>query len=136
MKKKNLKVLVDMSATLIHNGHIEILRKANKFGDIYIALTTDNEILKKKGYLPELNFKQRSNVLRAIRFVKNIIPSKWNIDDKFIKKNKIDILVHGNDNSNTALKVKKKIFKSTPNISSSKLRYKAYKNYLKIYEKK
>ncbi len=136
MKKKNLKVLVDMSATLIHNGHIEILRKANKFGDIYIALTTDNEILKKKGYLPELNFKQRSNVLRAIRFVKNIIPSKWNIDDKFIKKNKIDILVHGNDNSNTALKVKKKIFKRTPNISSSKLRYKAYKNYLKIYEKK
>ena len=129
MKKKNLKVLVDMSATLIHNGHIEILRKANKFGDIYIALTTDNEILKKKGYLPELNFKQRSNVLRAIRFVKNIIPSKWNIDDKFIKKNKIDILVHGNDNSNTALKVKKKIFKRTPNIRSSKLRYKAYKNY-------
>ena len=37
-----------MSATLLHHGHIEILKKASKFGDIYIALTKDNAVLSKK----------------------------------------------------------------------------------------
>lgn len=134
MKKK--KVLVDMSVTLLHHGHIEILKKASKFGDVYVALTKDNAILNKKGYLPELNYNQRSKILKSIKYVKDTIPSKWDIDDKFIKKHKIDILVHGDDEFNSARNVKKKIFKRTPKISSNKLRQKVCENYLKIYEKK
>lgn len=42
------RILVDMSATIIHHGHINILEKASKLGDVIIALTTDKEILKKK----------------------------------------------------------------------------------------
>ena len=56
MKKK---ILVDLSATILHHGHIRLLKKASKFGDVIVALTSDKEILFKKGYLPELNFKQR-----------------------------------------------------------------------------
>ena len=108
MKKK--KVLVDMSVTLLHHGHIEILRKASKYGDIYVALTKDNAILNKKGYLPELNYKQRSKIIKSIKYVKEAIPSEWDINDKFIKKHKIDILVHGDDESNSAINVKKKNF--------------------------
>ena len=125
-----------MSAILLHHGHIEILKKASKFGDIYIALTKDNAVLSKKGYLPELNYNQRSKIIKSIKYVKDAIPSEWDINDKFIKKHKIDILVHGDDESNSAKDVKKKIFKRTPKISSNKLRQKVYKNYLKIYEKK
>ena len=36
-----------MSVTLLHHGHIEILRKAHKLGEIFVALTKDNAILKK-----------------------------------------------------------------------------------------
>ena len=68
MKKK--KVLVDMSATLLHHGHIEILKKASKFVDIYIALTKDNAVLSKKGYLPELNYNQRSKIIKSIKYAK------------------------------------------------------------------
>ena len=38
MKKK---ILVDMSAVIIHHGHIRLIKKASTFGEVYIALTTD-----------------------------------------------------------------------------------------------
>ena len=47
MKKR---ILVDMSATLIHHGHIRLLKKANNFGKVIVALTRDSEIKKYKGY--------------------------------------------------------------------------------------
>ena len=37
--KKN--VLVDLSATLLHHGHIRLLKKASKYGNVIVALTSD-----------------------------------------------------------------------------------------------
>ena len=54
-EKKRPRVMVDMSATLIHHGHIRLLKKASEIGDVVVALTTDDEIKQKKGYTPELN---------------------------------------------------------------------------------
>ena len=41
-------ILVDMSATIIHHGHIRLLKKASKYGKVVVALTTDEEIKKSK----------------------------------------------------------------------------------------
>ena len=41
MKKKGL---VDMSAAILHHGHIRLLRKAKKYGKVLVALTTDIEV--------------------------------------------------------------------------------------------
>jgi cytidyltransferase-like protein len=127
LKKKNKKVLVDMSASILHHGHINLLKKASKFGDVIVALTRDVQIKKKKGYYPILNFKNRSTVIRSIKYVHDVVPSNWNIDDKFIKKHKIEILVHGSDNSNTAKNVKVITFKRTKGVSSTNLRKKILK---------
>ena len=98
MKKK--RVLVDMSFTIPHHGHIRLIKKAKKFGKVIIALTSDAEIKKKKGYKAELNFRQRKEILLSIKYVDKVLKSPWTINDNFITKNKIDILVHGNDNKN------------------------------------
>ena len=47
-----------------------------------------------------LNFDERREILLSVKYVSEVIPSKWLIDDRFIIENKIDILAHGNDNSN------------------------------------
>ena len=44
MNKQKKRVMVDLSATLIHHGHIRLLKKASKFGRVIIALTRDKEI--------------------------------------------------------------------------------------------
>ena len=124
--KKN--VLVDMSATLLHHGHINLLKKAAKYGNVIVALTTDLEIKKKKGYIPEINFCNRKKILESIKYVNKVVASKWNIDDKFIKINDIQYLVHGSDEKNSCKNVKKIILKRTKNISSKMLRKKILKN--------
>ena len=115
-------VLVDMSATLIHHGHIRLINKASKFGDVIIALTTDSEIIKHKGYKPELNFAERKEILLAINHVKNVIPSPWLLDMDYFLSTGANFLVHGNDNSNLIDEKYVIQFERTKGISSSKLR--------------
>lgn len=119
------RVMVDMSCTLIHHGHIRLLQKAARLGNVIVALTTDDEILLKKGYLPELNFDERREILLSVKYVSEVIPSKWLIDDQFIIENKIDILVHGSDNSNVLSECEVVIFPRTLGISSCELRRRA-----------
>ena len=119
------RVMVDMSCTLIHHGHIRLLQRAAKLGHVIVALTTDDEILLKKGYLPELNFNERREILLSVKYVSEVIPSKWLIDDQFIIENKIDILAHGSDNSNEVSECEVVIFPRTLGISSCDLRQRA-----------
>ena len=116
------RVMVDMSCTLLHHGHIRLLKKAADLGRVIVALTTDDEILTKKGYTPELSFEERKEILLAIKYVSDVIPSKWLLDDDYIRENKIDILVHGDDNSNQISACEMVIFSRTQGISSTDLR--------------
>lgn len=121
MKKK---VLVDMSCTILHHGHIRLLKKASKFGNVVVALTTDNEVKKHKGYKPELKFKFRKEILQSILYVKKVIRSNWKITNKFLKKNKIDLIVRGSDYKGEKFDIKTKIYPRTKGISSSAIRKK------------
>ena len=60
------RIMVDMSATLIHHGHIRLLKKASEFGKVIIGLTSNDEISKQKGYEPELSYSQRKEILESI----------------------------------------------------------------------
>ena len=115
-------ILVDMSATLIHHGHIRLLKKANKLGSVTVALTTDEEIQKYKGYIPELNFAERKEILEAIKYVDNVIASPWELNLDFFKSTGADILIHGDDNKNDIPQRYLKIYKRTKSISSSLIR--------------
>ena len=131
--KSNKRILVDMSATLIHHGHIRLLKKASNYGNVIVALTTDDEIYNKKGYFPELGFEFRKEILLSIKYVNEVIPSPWLINEEFMNANKIDLLIHGNDNSNPISNEKLIIFDRTKNISSSILRERVL-NVVKNYE--
>ena len=41
--KSSKRIMVDMSATLIHHGHIRLLKRASSYGNVIVALTTDEE---------------------------------------------------------------------------------------------
>ena len=116
------RIMVDMSATLIHHGHIRLLKKASELGYVVVALTTDEEIVNKKKFIPELNFSEREEILSAIKFVSEIVPSPWLIDSKFLDKHNIDLLVHGADNSNPINPGRLLLLPRTEGISSSLLR--------------
>ncbi len=127
-RKKIKKILIDMSCTLIHHGHIRLIKKAKKYGKVYVALTSDEEIKRRKKLIPELNYSNRKEILSSIKYVSGVIKSKFDISNNFLKKNKFDLLVHGSDNLNSIEKKYVKIFRRTKNISSTILRKRATKN--------
>jgi cytidyltransferase-like protein len=116
------KVLVDMSATLLHHGHVRLLERACDLGSVTVALSSDMEILKHKGYKPELNFDQRREILLSIKFVDDVIESPWVINDAFMEKYKMDFLVHGDDNANLVSDHYLVVLPRTAGISSSRIR--------------
>lgn len=118
--KKN--ILVDMTCSILHHGHIRLLKKASKLGKIIVALTSDKQIIKHKKFKPPLNYNQRKEILMSIKYVSKVIKSDFQITDSFLKKNKIDLLIHGTDNKNLVDKSKLKIIKRTRFISSTLLR--------------
>lgn len=120
--------MVDMSATLIHHGHIRLLKKAKTYGDVIVALTSDEEIKRKKGYIPELNYEERKEILLAISYVDDVLESKWLIDEAFLDANNIDLLVHGEDNSNPISESRLLLFPRTIGVSSTELRKRACLN--------
>jgi len=111
-----------MSATLIHHGHIRLLKAASELGYVIVALTTDEEIQKKKGYTPELDYSQRKEILEAIRYVDEVVPTNWLLTNAFLEKHNIDLLVHGDDNSNAISPEKLVILPRTEGISSDLIR--------------
>ena len=119
------RIMVDMSATLIHHGHVRLLKQAREHGHVIVALTTDDEIRKKKGYQPEIAFAHRKEILEALRFVDEVVPSPWLIEQAFLDEHRIDLLVHGDDNSNQIRPEQLLIFPRTEGISSSELRQRA-----------
>ena len=48
--KKKKRVLLDMSCSLIHHGHIRLIKKAAKYGDLIISLTTDKDLKNLRKY--------------------------------------------------------------------------------------
>ena len=116
------RIMVDMSATLIHHGHIRLLKKAAEYGKVVVGLTIDDEILSKKGYQPELDFEHRKEILESIRYVDEVVPVPWLLDESILKRYCIDFLVHGSDNSNLISKNRLTIFPRTEGVSSSDIR--------------
>lgn len=125
-KKIKKRIMVDMSVTILHYGHIRLLKKAAAYGHVIVGLSSDKDIKKFKGYTPELNYAQRKEIVSSIKYVKEVVKVNFHVNKEDLKKNKIDLLIHGNDLKNIVDKKKVKILKRTKNISSSEMRKKSY----------
>ncbi len=115
------RIMVDMSVTLLHHGHIRLLRKAARYGEVVLALTTDDDIEKFKGFRPLLSWDFRKEIMESIKYVSEIVEAPYIITDTVLDKHNASFLVHGEDNFNTVSKDRCIIFPRTPSISSSKM---------------
>lgn len=113
--------MVDMSATLLHHGHIRLLRKAAKYGAVVVGLSTDEDIEKYKGHIPLLTWKFRKEILESIRYVSEVVETPYIITNEVLEEHGAQFLIHGADNFNTVSKDRVIIFPRTPEISSSML---------------
>ncbi len=90
------KVYVGLSADILHKGHINILKTAKTYGDVYVGLLTDRAISSYKN-IPYLNYEKRKVVLENIKYVKKVIPQKTLDYVENLNLIKPDYVVHGDD---------------------------------------
>ncbi len=95
-RKKEKLVYVGMSADFIHHGHINIITKARKYGEVVIGLLT-NEAIASYKRVPMLSYQQRKKILTNIVGVKKILPQKTLDYVPNLRKIKPDYVVHGDD---------------------------------------
>ena len=102
---KNIKnVYVGLSADILHEGHINILKTASQYGNVIVGLLTDEAIASYKN-IPYLDFKKRKVVVENIKYVTKVIPQNTldYVDNlNLIKPNYV---VHGDDWKSSVQKI-------------------------------
>lgn len=89
-------VYVGMSADLVHAGHLNIIKKAAKLGDVIIGLLTDKAIASYKR-VPYMPYEQRKIVIENIKGVSQVIPQKTLDYSENLESIRPDFVVHGDD---------------------------------------
>ena len=70
MKKK---VYTAFSVDILHDGHINILKYAAKYGEVIVGLLTDEAIASYKS-LPHLSYQKRKYIIENVKYVSKVIP--------------------------------------------------------------
>ncbi len=89
-------VYLAMSVDVIHPGHINIINKAAKLGELTVGVLTDKAIASYKK-LPYMTYEQRKLIIENIKGVNSVIAQDSVEYVPNLRKLKPDFVVHGDD---------------------------------------
>ena len=92
----NKKVYIVMATDLIHNGHINIIEEAAKYGEVIVGLLTDEAIATYKR-LPILDYESRKRVFENIKNVSKVVKQTTLDYTENLRLIKPDYVLHGDD---------------------------------------
>lgn len=101
----NKTVFLSIGAEFIHGGHIAIIDRAAKLGELTVGVLSDEAIMSYRGY-PILTYEERCRVISHLNGVSHIVKKETLGYEKVIKELKPDYVVHGDRwNRNSKQKV-------------------------------
>tara|TARA_Y100000591_G_C21855074_1_gene715037 strand:+ start:27933 stop:29234 length:1302 start_codon:yes stop_codon:yes gene_type:complete len=89
-------VYIGMSADLIHQGHLNIIKEGLKYGKVTIGLLNDEAIASYKR-LPLINYSDRKILVENLKGVSNVVEQNTLDYIPNLKRLKPDYVVHGDD---------------------------------------
>lgn len=124
---------------MFHVGHLNILKQAKEYCDyLIVGVSTDELVQEYKHKTPIIPFEDRCEIVKAIRYVDEVVPQINRDKIAAFNKYKFDVMFVGNDwqgnplfnEVETYLKTHDAniiYFQYTPNVSSTLLREKISK---------
>ena len=83
---------------LLHEGHINLLRRAKELGDYLVVGLSTDDFNKQKGKTSYFPYEKRKMLIESIRYVDLVIPeAEWDQKRDDIHKYQIDVFVLGDD---------------------------------------
>ena len=95
MIKKKI-AYVPLAVDILHEGHINIIKTAKKFGNVIIGLLTDKAIAEYKD-LTLLDYNQRKTLVKNLSYVYKVVAQDSFDYKKILNQIKPDYFVHGDD---------------------------------------
>lgn len=95
-ENENKTVYMCFSTDIVHSGHIEIIEKASKLGELTIGVLTDEAVMSYKRF-PLLPFSERKAIFQNIKGVKKVIEQNTLSYKNNLEKLRPDYVVHGDD---------------------------------------
>ena len=97
-----MKVYTGGTFDLFHSGHVNFLKRCKDLsgasGELIVSLNSDDFIERYKGKPPIYSYQQRLEILKACKYVDDVILNEGDEDSKItISKVKPDILAIGSD---------------------------------------
>lgn len=95
---KPIRIYADIVGDLLHAGHIEFFKNARTFGDyLIIGVLSDEDVASYKR-VPILTLEERVTVIKACRYVDEVIVAPpLRTTEEWLKEHDIDLVVHGDD---------------------------------------
>lgn len=83
---------------MFHIGHLNILKRAKEHCDyLIVGVSTDEVVQSYKHHLPVIPYEQRAEIVKAIRYVDEVVPQTSMDKMEAFKKYKFNVLFHGSD---------------------------------------
>ena len=95
MIKKKI-AYVPLAVDILHEGHINIIKTAKKFGNVIVGLLTDKAIAEYKD-LTLLNYNERKTLVKNLSYVHKVVTQDSFDYKKILNQIKPDYFVHGDD---------------------------------------
>ena len=89
-------VYMCFSADVIHSGHIAIIRRAQKLGDLYIGVMSDEAVASWKRF-PLLPYAERRTMLKNIAGVAGVVEQRTLSYRENLERYRPDFVVHGDN---------------------------------------
>ena len=81
---------------IIHDGHLNIINEAKKYGDVIVGVLNDKSMIKFNKF-PLLPFEERFKMVQKIKNVKQVVVQEEIMYDNIVNKLKPDYIIHGDN---------------------------------------
>ncbi len=98
IKKKYSRGYTSGVYDMFHIGHLNILKNAKEYCDtLIVGVTTDELCIKRKNKKPIIPFCDRCEIVKAIRYVDDVVPQKDMNKLEMVKNLNCDVVFVGSD---------------------------------------
>ncbi len=81
---------------IIHEGHLNIIREARKYGEVTVGILSDNAMVRYNRF-PSISLQERINLVKDLDGVSNVIVQEKIMYDEIFETLHPDYVVHGNN---------------------------------------
>ncbi|MCH5155408.1 MAG: phosphoenolpyruvate mutase [Clostridiales bacterium] len=90
------KVYTCFCTDIIHEGHLNIIKEAQKYGDVYIGVLTDEAMIKYNRF-PTISFEERVSLVKNLNGIKDVVIQTDIMYNQIVAQLHPDYIIHGDN---------------------------------------